>query len=480
MPVDCQFARSCPPAGDGPGHLPRAAMRGGPAWAQMKRFVECCLADPALVERARRDPAAAAAEAGIAVDPLAFRAVWDVGHGQDGQDLPPLTRHYLAVQQARLAARDRMRADCAEQVVPRYAAWRRRQMARSALELSPHAVETIIHSPLSVELSQGCSGGCWFCGLDAPRLSAVHPYTEDNGRQWRAMLAGLRRVIGPAVRHGFCYWATDPLDNPDYERFSSDFHDVLGVFPQFTTALALRDPERTRRLLRLAEERQGVINRFSLLSLRQLAQAHAAFSAEDLAMVDCLPQNPQSRIVLAQAGRARARQERAGDGAPQRAALASTIACVSGFLINMVERTVKLISPCPASARWPLGYRLWAQAGFAHGDDLLAGVQDMIDHAMPQSVADLPTVRFDDILTFTPLADGFRLNSDWRELRYRHPDPASPHCAYLRDLGGLVAEGTSTAGDIAVLACYRHGVPAETTLRWLDGLFGKGLLREAA
>ena len=45
-----------------------------------------------------------------------------------------------------------------------------------------------------------------------------------------------------------------------------------------------------------------------------------------------------------------------------------TIACVSGFLFNMVERNVRLISPCNASERWPLGYRIYDEGTFTDGE----------------------------------------------------------------------------------------------------------------
>ena len=45
-----------------------------------------------------------------------------------------------------------------------------------------------------------------------------------------------------------------------------------------------------------------------------------------------------------------------------------SIACVSGFLINLVERTLKLISPCYTTREYPYGYRVFAEASFALDD----------------------------------------------------------------------------------------------------------------
>ena len=37
----------------------------------------------------------------------------------------------------------------------------------------------------------------------------------------------------------------------------------------------------------------------------------------------------------------------------------NTIGCVTGFLFNMVDRTVQLISPCTATDEWPLGFYVY-------------------------------------------------------------------------------------------------------------------------
>jgi hypothetical protein len=76
-------------------------------------------------------------------------------------------------------------------------------------------------------------------------------------------------VFGEAATAGYCYWGNDPLDNPDYESFLIDFHDIIKAFPQTTTAQADRHVDRVRALLRLSEEKGGMIDRFSILTLKQ-------------------------------------------------------------------------------------------------------------------------------------------------------------------------------------------------------------------
>ena len=63
----------------------------------------------------------------------------------------------------------------------------------------------------------------------------------ENARLWRAILDHWVDLFGTAAQTGFCYWATDPADNPDYPRFIEDYHAATGNLPQTTTAAPLRD-----------------------------------------------------------------------------------------------------------------------------------------------------------------------------------------------------------------------------------------------
>ena len=70
---------------------------------------------------------------------------------------------------------------------------------------------------------------------------------------WHDILSFAKEAIGPAAGWGTCYYATEPLDNPDYEKFADAFYDVFGVVPQLTTAAAMRKPERTKAYLEKAQ-----------------------------------------------------------------------------------------------------------------------------------------------------------------------------------------------------------------------------------
>jgi hypothetical protein len=47
-----------------------------------------------------------------------------------------------------------------------------------------------------------------------------------------------------------------------------------------------------------------------------------------------------------------------------------SIACVRGFLLNMVDKTVELISPCRATEINPLGYIVCERRKFNDGEEL--------------------------------------------------------------------------------------------------------------
>ncbi|MEW6282970.1 MAG: radical SAM family RiPP maturation amino acid epimerase, partial [Candidatus Eremiobacterota bacterium] len=377
------------------------------------------------------DPAAASTQAGLDVEPL--RPLWDARRrSEPGTPEVRLYRDWVA---SKLALRDAFRAGSAPRH-PGLRRWRDRQIARCSWELSRDAAEAIIHAPVAVELCAGCSVGCWFCGVGAAKFREAWPYAPNVGL-WNGVLGGLLDSLGEGAAHGFCYWATDPLDNPDYERFCLDFCRVLGRFPQTTTALALKDPERTRALLRVSQEHGCPINRFSVLSRGQLERVFATFTPEELVQVELVLQNPQSQVVKAYAGRARETDR----VKPDDPAESSTIACVSGFLVNMVERTVRLISPCSAGPHWPLGYRVHAQGRFEDAAGFASLLSSMatphilrLDLPLEEPVGWRPGIRLE-----LDGAGGFRLKSPFQEAHF--PAAGQPG---LEALGQALCEGTST------------------------------------
>ena len=366
-------------------------------YAHVKRFRERWVADERFRTAVRDDPRAAAARAGLDMDPSPLDFLWRSG-AQVGRGTPVGRAYWRIVDQAR-AYMDFAADD--EGAAEPYLFWRARQKARTVFAEGYVVAPLSLHLPFTVELTQGCSLGCWFCGLSARPLEAVLPTDIDA---WEEMLRALRGIFGKSAARGFLFWATDPLDHPDYEAHADAFRRVLGRFPTTTTAAATADLDRTRSLMALARSADYAypVLRFSVVSLRRLNEIHAAFSPEELAEVDFAMLNRESLLALAEAGHVRdvARRwperlahERSKVDAIKRGPQAGddeiwshrTICCVSGFLIEPIAGRVRLISPEPSSDRWPDGYAVFGEERFADASELAGALDRLIaDHMGPE------------------------------------------------------------------------------------------------
>lgn len=259
---------------------------------------------------------------------------------------------------------------------PRFRDWNLRQQRRCERELGSRG-KLMMHLPVAFELSSGCSVGCPFCALSAGRLKGIFRYTEENAALWRDVLTRVRATVGDAARRGICYYATEPLDNPDYELFLEDFHREFGCVPQTTTAVATRDTERTRRLLRWGQETCEHFDRISVLSEKDRDVLLAAFTPDELVFTDLLPQFDEAPGAnFTKAGR------NVGEGESPK----GTIACVSGFVVNMWERSIRLVTPVPASDEHPTGELAYETAHFVDGAGLEGAIQGMIKRHMHETI----------------------------------------------------------------------------------------------
>jgi len=462
--------------------------------SHVKRFLERWTADATFRDEMPRAPVETLRARGLTVDPEEVRPIWDgslharslAGSLNEAQ-LPESLRLFRAHIANLVRWRDALRA--AAPAHPRWRAWRERQLARTTSEMGKAWAQSIVFSPACYELSKGCSVGCWFCGIAAPRLSAVLHRTPDSARLFRGTVEAVAELTGSAAMASqFLYWASDPFDNPDFEAYSDDFLSVTGHFPTMTTALSLRDPDRTRRWLQGAHRRGLPVTRFSVLSLAMLERIHRTFTAEEMADVECVLLSDNSLLAKANAGRFRERATRdrkvlenelekvkpvVGTPLDQVEPFApSSIACVSGFLFNMVERTVQLIAPCRASERWPLGYVVLSRGRF---DDVAAVRQllvAMIDEHMLAAVPEDVPVAFRDDLRYGREGDAFRLWNCNGGLRF------ASRAGYMGGLGDLVAAACHRPAEIEKRLLRERGVEPADTRRALHGMFERGILNE--
>lgn len=349
---------------------------------QVRRFKEVWTCDRRFREALLDDAESATRERGFTIDPRDLRVFWDENYRDGIVDEPtetalrkitPAGLIWIELGQ-RLAERyAKAREECMP-ADPRFAAWRQRQIARCDVSLGPEAAASIVHSPFAIELSKGCSVGCWFCGLSAGGLDRNHPYDGGNADGFRAMLKVFAEIAGvPACRHGILYWATDPFDHPHYERFCRDFAREFGVFPDTTTARGWKDPDRVHQLIEEARKHGKSRLRLSVLGVRILDRYFAELSRSELRDVEFVAVNKGSYVPLANVGRARARSLIELSSQPP-----STIASTSGFLVNLVDHSVKLISPCPSSDQWPDGYIVFDERRYSDPDSFRAAVGALI------------------------------------------------------------------------------------------------------
>ena len=415
---------------------------------------------------------------GIDLDDLTIAAL--VAEGRHREDTPTaaLYRRFLKERMARIR-------HAPAPANRRFRAWRAANIARCDLQLSRADNAAIPHSPFAIELTEGCSVGCWFCGAGAARL-AGHARYDSTAALWREMLDVLAGACGSSsAARGFLYWATDPLDNPDYERYCNDYAARLGRWPAMTTALALKNVERTRRLLVEAERNGQRHNRFSVLTLRMLERIEQAFSPDELLFVDLVLQNPEADTLKSLEGRFQTAAERDPTLAvkelaklrswvlnPEDVELPTTTACVTGFIVNLLHQRVQLVSPCRSTEAWPLGHYVFAEAHFDSGADFLRIVSSMIDNVMTPDVPSDRAIRLSDGVQCTATTEGLRLIARTEEVDV-DGDRVRP---FLHALAELLPGGTATVHETIEWGTRAFGMDEQEVRDVLSALWKAGAL----
>lgn len=295
--------------------------------------------------------------------------------------------------------------------------WRARQVNRASFDLGIGGLG-IVHPPIAFEVSSGCSVGCWFCGISAEKFRGHFELSDGGSDQWRSVLVEVKSVLGEALNSGFLYWATEPLDNPQYLGILDIFYENTKVYPQTTSAIPLRDIELTRGVIGRWATGGGYPNRFSILNTKTLVGVHEKFTPEELLSVELVLQNSgNSSNIKTDAGKAKAVIPMKGptpiknglvkNGSVKKgfAMARGTIACVSGFLINIVEKTVRLVSPCMPTSKIPDGYIVFATEHYSDAADLGNVLRRMISEHMPVDLDPARLIKFSHNMSYTMNAD---------------------------------------------------------------------------
>lgn len=395
-------------------------------YAHSKRFNERWLADPAFRTKLFYDPEQAIADYDLPVDVDEVRGITAGDNGRAGS----LARGISAISALKSAVMDRWYGPEAIVSDERIAAWRSRQQERMRLELGPFPTKASVRAAWNAELTTGCSGGCWFCNMAASELNGLAPADERSLVEWRGIVRALMSRLGPAIRTGFLDGASDPFDHPAYEAFCRIVLDEAGFFPTTSTALALRDPDRTRRFFVEAIAAGCWSLRLTIRDQDEFDAVHATFSADELAHVQLNSFTPESTFVFSLAGRFRerylsdpkfARRERrklafapwytvSKDYQHDRSYPMDANTGVVGFSLNMVDRTLSLVAPRPASDAFPLGFETLDSLQFGDCDEFRTNLDALVQRWMPLRVLLSDSVALWQGLSSEPIAGGVRLH----------------------------------------------------------------------
>ena len=361
-------------------------------WSHFKRFLELFYGDPGFREEFQKNPVQALEGRSLDLDAACAREAIEVmlaaENGAENHQNPyiELFSTLVSAVQKNVDSRSVL-AQLPNQEV---AGWIAKQRGRIAFESFAARQNIRAYTAFAAfELSEGCSGRCEFCCFAAESLKAVFPYSAENAQMWRGILEETMSVIGQATSVSPCYMATEPFDNPDYEKFLLDFRDITGHFPQTTTVASVKNLKRTRRFMEfLGEEalNHEAALRFSVTSLEQMKKIHEAFAPEELCGVELLLNNPESLYNYCSSGRARKLSRDT-----QKQFLDVSCSCVLGFRVNMVRKTIALVVPVVPDEEFPLGIKTYETRSFTDAKSYAFQMKDMIARwMMPKAPADLP------------------------------------------------------------------------------------------
>jgi|ETNmetMinimDraft_26_1059896.scaffolds.fasta_scaffold00877_8 radical SAM family RiPP maturation amino acid epimerase len=455
--------------------------------AHIKRLLERFCADPKFKKSILNGDFDIVKEYNIDIDPEEVRFKWDNDYAlkctKDNIKQPLSVQKYQAWIQEKIVHRDQIREQGAVPENKKFRIWRERQNNRIIHRFGVAKGIRLVHPTFDIELSKGCSGSCWFCGFGAVEKEGDYLYTEENKKEFRDILKIFKEILGKGASAGFLYSASDPLDNKDYEKFMMDYAYLLGAASQITTALATRDIERTRKLLWLNHRLGSDVDRFSVTSLGMLNKIHSNFTPEELLFIELLHQNIESTSMMANAGRAVEHENQmtkkaksSGNDAyiHQAEENGDTIACMSGFQLNMFDRTVELITPSESNKKWPNGYWVVNHTKFKDANDLREIINNWIEKYMLEELENDSPIAFLKGYDLEISTDYISLTScrSKVEVDYNEVLPG------LKEIASIIDSNKYTAKQIVYIMKEKHNQKESDTWDTLNLLFQDGLFDE--
>ncbi len=356
----------------------------------------------------------------------------------------------------------------------KYELWRNRRIVAAKSELG-HFGNQIDHPTFAFELSRGCSVNCWFCGFDAKKLNGVYEYNEENQQTWRNIVAAGAELFGKNARNALCYYATEPMDNPSYLDFIKDYQNQTGGYVCTATAAPFKDPDAFRNLLNYYSEAVIPWPRVSVLTVSMMRKLHETYTPMELRDASLLDQTRDSGREKAVSGKTLEmdRDDLGGereneDGLellPQ-----GSIACVSGFYVNMIDKTIQLVSPCRANEKYPYGYRVFGTESFTNAFDYKEAILTLVDRCMNPVISPDMKISFRDDLEMIPTDSGFTLRSFYQKHYIKGG-------AELTELGKIIYNSKPTYDEL-FQKLMGYGASPLTIPGMVKNLFDKGFLDE--
>ncbi len=367
------------------------------------------------------------------------------------------------------------RSNGEEEGLPKnFAAWRKRRLAAIKSELGITDASLFIPT-VALELSVGCSMGCWFCAFSVNELTKVLDYRHHK-EFFQKIIEGSLNFLGreqPSAT--LLYHGTEPYDNPDYLEFVKDYEKISGEKP-FTSTSVVHDERWLKKLIDYyGDEKEGKL-RINLLSVKNMLRLFMLYTPEELKNVELFMQMKDSIAEKALSGRnykehQDIRNMQEGQDPRDIKVPQGSIACIAGFAINLVEHTIQLVSPCYAGKKWPYGYRVFETRFFKNETDFLEVIKGMIEDKMPQVPPDGQKLAFRDDLIFRPNDNGFTLISP----NQIHYFKLHENC---RDLGVFIASGELTFSQVYNLLVKGKGANPLIVTNTIQKLYDDGFIDE--
>ena len=367
---------------------------------------------------------------------------------------------------------------------PEYTAWRSRRVGAVRNELGSFGW-SLDHPCHAVEMAVGCSVQCSFCAFDAGKLETVFDLSRRENRELvQAVATGMLKVLGWPATHGMLYWCTEPHDNPHYVRLLAFWQQLTGAM--LCTATARAGEDWVRELIDYYTTGPEPWPRISVLSRGMMRRLHRAFTPMELRDAPLLMQQKDGEALRAKVPGGRERMLRRlvdaddlrnvdfenlpeGFEPPQ-----GSIACISGTLVNMVERTVKLISPCYTTMEHRYGYRVFDTTTFDESPQgFEVALKRIIGRSMVTRIYPEMPMRWRDDLKAVRQPDGFTLLSPTTRRDFRRGE------IHLQ-AAELIGRGDLTYEQVFDALSGSPGIGPFTAMSLLDSLFKKGYLCELA